>query len=1068
MVESGPAGSRPIPYDAGDGQSDLIDPAAEVAFRSWLAEPSGQRRKAFFDAVETLLRSRRSDDDMSRALSETAGRFLEFFERYGDAASLESAMTMAQAAVNFQKADTSAQQRANAHSVLASVFHLRARGSQEHSDFEAACMHASIGLDHVEQGSPTQGELLALYGVIRLDEYRLTKDPSALDDAERSLNRAVPLLADHKDALVVALENYAVACGDRRRVRGGERAAKRAVRLYRRALSLREPETPQWAATATRLANARWHASRSSNARARREIRKLLLDAERLAGPSDMPSVHMQLGRSYLDQYERNNDAEAHRLAAVHLAHAVDQRSPSELEGLQAYQRLSMLGFDRKGSYAELEKAIAASLRLVHEQPDFEGFYTALANALLARYEHRGDGPDLDDAVAAYEHALKLAQPGTSAVQQNNLANAYAAKWEATGEDAWRDRALALYRDSIGEPAAPKDAMRHRTNLAAFYLRTQPRQNADHELIDAAIALLRESQSLVPRHSPESRSARLMLARAQAMRSSATHSVEDLELAESTVRALVGREAPRDRFAHQAEELLAVILMIKRNGDARFEAIELLGRARSETAWLRHFGDAGSMLGHQRRVVKLAKQLVSALLVQIGEEKTGEQRAPLLRKAFLEIEASRSMLLTDLLRRFDSPAPPSVPKSLVDEEKRLIQTVSELDRLYELAGPRSELELEAQERRVERLRQRTIAFARLLQVQNAIRASGPEGERYADRRADLPWEWSDVEDLLRADPGRVLVSLSVMEQQAIAVIAKAHWSFPIAKAKPLSAAQLDLLRRRFAREVPVDPSTQRRATWTTPLVPVFSEIAEWVKGAERVALSVPPELWGLPLSLVARDAGWWTDDEVQPMTMNATFCALNQLVRRDTAAKGHPLVLGDPTGDLPHAREEAATVARALGTRPLVGKRATHATALRELPKASLIHIAGHGTHVECDPLKSGLRLADGILTAADILSLPLNARLVTLSGCDTGLLAELRGDELAGLGHAFLQAGAGCVVMSLWRIEDQSTALLMQSFYQAYSQNNDAAVALASAMQLHRGVRSHPHYWAPFVVMGR
>ncbi|MBI3988855.1 MAG: CHAT domain-containing protein [candidate division NC10 bacterium] len=120
-----------------------------------------------------------------------------------------------------------------------------------------------------------------------------------------------------------------------------------------------------------------------------------------------------------------------------------------------------------------------------------------------------------------------------------------------------------------------------------------------------------------------------------------------------------------------------------------------------------------------------------------------------------------------------------------------------------------------------------------------------------------------------------------------------------------------------------------------------------------------------------------------------------------------------------------------------------------------------------------------GLLPMTDILGLKLNAELVVLSACNTGL-GELRGGEgIVGLTRAFLYAGASAVMVSLWRVEDQSTSFLMERFYQRLKQGEGKAEALRQAKLevLHTtvdlkaiGMRqplSSPFYWAPFILVG-
>ena len=108
----------------------------------------------------------------------------------------------------------------------------------------------------------------------------------------------------------------------------------------------------------------------------------------------------------------------------------------------------------------------------------------------------------------------------------------------------------------------------------------------------------------------------------------------------------------------------------------------------------------------------------------------------------------------------------------------------------------------------------------------------------------------------------------------------------------------------------------------------------------------------------------------------------------------------------------------------------------------------------------------DGLLTSAKIISLKLNASLVVLSACDTGQ-GDITGDGVIGLSRALISAGASSVIVSLWKVPDDSTAPLMTAFYQQLQQQPDKAQALRQAML--RTMQQHPDPidWAAFTLIG-
>jgi CHAT domain-containing protein len=146
------------------------------------------------------------------------------------------------------------------------------------------------------------------------------------------------------------------------------------------------------------------------------------------------------------------------------------------------------------------------------------------------------------------------------------------------------------------------------------------------------------------------------------------------------------------------------------------------------------------------------------------------------------------------------------------------------------------------------------------------------------------------------------------------------------------------------------------------------------------------------------------------------------------------------------------------------------------LRTARRIHFATHGFLDEKRPELSGLVLSrgagsreDGLLQVYEIFNLELDADLVVLSACDTGLGAMVSGEGLIGVTRALLYAGARSVVVSLWQVDDDSTPDLMISFYRHLDQDADKAesLRLAKLEMIRQGRFSHPFYWAPFILLG-
>jgi tetratricopeptide (TPR) repeat protein len=178
------------------------------------------------------------------------------------------------------------------------------------------------------------------------------------------------------------------------------------------------------------------------------------------------------------------------------------------------------------------------------------------------------------------------------------------------------------------------------------------------------------------------------------------------------------------------------------------------------------------------------------------------------------------------------------------------------------------------------------------------------------------------------------------------------------------------------------------------------------------------------------------------------------------------LAVLDPDGSLPGARAEEAMLRRRFeGIRVertiLVGKEATLSAVTERLPTATAFHASTHGHHHTTQPTKSGLTMAGKVeLTLEDLRHARLAAaRLVFLSACESGLAGVRRlPEEFIGLPTGFVQAGAACVIGSLWPIYDHASYLAAERFYKEWldeqgRERAQPAAALKAALDWLRNV---------------
>lgn len=217
-------------------------------------------------------------------------------------------------------------------------------------------------------------------------------------------------------------------------------------------------------------------------------------------------------------------------------------------------------------------------------------------------------------------------------------------------------------------------------------------------------------------------------------------------------------------------------------------------------------------------------------------------------------------------------------------------------------------------------------------------------------------------------------------------------------------------------------------------------------------------LTGVPFAALRRGGRALVQDAV--LHYAPSLGALAAIADGASGDRAGAAVLADARGDLRFAREEAAIAGRALSTAPLLGAGASR-EALRNAALARTLHLAVHGG---LGVQGAWLQLADGDVTGADVLRARLRPRLAVLASCAS---AATRARELWGsMGAAFLAAGSGAVLASLWSVDDAATRALAERFY-LEGGADDPAQALARTQRALAAAGAKASSWAAFVVLG-
>ncbi|MDD3643794.1 MAG: CHAT domain-containing protein, partial [Candidatus Krumholzibacteria bacterium] len=166
---------------------------------------------------------------------------------------------------------------------------------------------------------------------------------------------------------------------------------------------------------------------------------------------------------------------------------------------------------------------------------------------------------------------------------------------------------------------------------------------------------------------------------------------------------------------------------------------------------------------------------------------------------------------------------------------------------------------------------------------------------------------------------------------------------------------------------------------------------------------------------------------------------------------------------------------------------ATHALIDDRLPEQSALVLSLCDLPDQLTAAINGERIYDGMITAGEVMrEWRLNADLVALSACESGLGMRIAGEGYIGFSNAFLQAGARSLVVSLWQVQDRATSMLMQRFYEnCYGRGGSDGPGSNKPMDKAQALReakiwlmnyveedgsrpfAHPYFWSAFVLMG-
>ncbi len=257
------------------------------------------------------------------------------------------------------------------------------------------------------------------------------------------------------------------------------------------------------------------------------------------------------------------------------------------------------------------------------------------------------------------------------------------------------------------------------------------------------------------------------------------------------------------------------------------------------------------------------------------------------------------------------------------------------------------------------------------------------------------------------------------------------------------------------------------------LNPLIEPLKDLTQRDELLVLVPTGILYSLPLHALKISGEHLI--ERNPVIYEPSLSILNQCyARRRELVGGRSFALfGDPNSDRPGALDAVSFLAEKHRADLFPGKNVTVNSFILNTRKKDVIHFQGHAVFNAASPLDSYLKLADGKLNVDDIFSkLNLDAELVSLIACESGVNRINTGDELLGLIPALIYAGSRSVLSTLWRVNEDSSAEIAKLFYarlyDSGNRENKAEALRQSILSLKKDERfSIPYHWAGYILHG-
>lgn len=919
-----------------------------------------------------------------------------------------------------------------------------------------------------------------------------------LEAAERSFQEALGIkknLAPNSTSLAATLSNLGIVAKNR-----GD--LSRALEFYRSASEIDQRLAPRSKKAANTLHNMGNIARQLGNLDEAERLYRKSLDIYLRIDAGSLPVANTKNGLGVIARRRGNMDlATKLHYQALEIQ---EGRAPNSLEMASTLTFLGTIA-RRQGFLARAKDFYEKALGISHEVAPDSLYVAAVLSNLGNVSEDRGDW---GRARGLYAQALAIQK--VKAPSSSNTAITLVNLGIVAMRQGDFKEASALYTDAleIQRLRAPKSS-----DVAATLLNLGRIELNQHKY-DQAKSLFEEALAIQRKVTPGGFGVAEGLYQMATMYRYQGDLAKALDMFHESLKI---RERLAPSSAESAELLHEIGLIHRREDPSSLEKADSFFRRaldRLETH-LYHMGGSHDTRSNLRSLYH--NLYGDAVEVQV-ERKT-------LNVAFNTLERSRARTFLELLAERDTIFKADIGEELDSRRRRLAARYDHAQQ--QLAG----LSVGSQSQEVTDLQERLRKLReRAEDVEEEIRHTSP---RLASLQYPQPL---DGESSRRAlDPGTLVLSYSVGENSVLRFsVSRAH----ALDVEEIAVSEADLRRDvsdfleliRGSRVAGRRPGVERlsRSLYKN----LLGSVEDRIETSERLLIIADGPLHYLPWAALRRDAPGGESQylvEWKPCHLALSLTVYSELLKQRRKAGGNPppvqiAAFGDPRypgsrevvrghgdlgvrsvaeraffdwGPLPYTRQEVEGIVdlyEAERVRKFLGDDATEENAKSVGRAAQIYHFAVHGYLDESLPLNSFLALSvpehfqegkeNGLLQIWEIFErVRINADLVVLSACDSGVGADQKGEGLIGLTRAFQYAGARSVLAALWNVADgPTTAGLMVRFYGYLKEGRTKDEALRAAQldflreplkipgdgdELEEIDASAPYYWAAFQIYG-